>query len=434
MADNDAGERPTFESFWKEDKQKGKDTQIAFVNNPIPNQGSSPPPPKDNTNVPGSHDASLDKAQIRRAQVRKAQIQHRQRKAEYINKLEEDVAQYRDLITRAERHSQFLSRENEHFKERLRQASVGQAASRATEWSQQQAQQLQQQHQRLQQQQFQLQQQPLQQEPLQQHPFIAPEQDSGATRTQLEAQNLQEITASNTNAEPKELFGDIDIGALTVTLSMDETLGTPCFNISPASSSPGSYSVPSPSGGSEVDPNQLTPLQEQMAVNFILALEHVCWDHFTEEHLEEVDDMLEGAQGHTLMASAYCMSQAPESVYGELDQFNTQPENPPTLRWPGQGIDLSTLHGLAFSLNNSDTEITPVQAWFELAKRYPATLLVNPHILTSLKREFKPIMRCVYYGAVMERSAFEAAATRVLGSLGSVPNTTGGLGTAPVIL
>jgi hypothetical protein len=41
MADNDAGERPTFESFWKEDKQKGKDTQIAFVNNPIPNQGSS---------------------------------------------------------------------------------------------------------------------------------------------------------------------------------------------------------------------------------------------------------------------------------------------------------------------------------------------------------------------------------------------------------
>jgi hypothetical protein len=129
------------------------------------------------------------------------------------------------------------------------------------------------------------------------------------------------------------------------------------------------------------------------------------------------EEMLEGALGHTLMASAYCMAQAPQSIFSELDNFNTQPERPPTLQWAGQGINLATLHGLALSLTNPDVEITPVQAWFDLASRFPPTLLLNPNILVSLKREFKKIVRCVFYGAVMDREYYEIAVQRVLGSM-----------------
>ena len=68
-----------------------------------------------------------------------------------------------------------------------------------------------------------------------------------------------------TDAQP-ELFSGIDVDDLTVTLSMDEKMGTPCFQISSQSASGSSAG-----GSSAVGPVQLTPAQEQRAINFILA-------------------------------------------------------------------------------------------------------------------------------------------------------------------
>ena len=45
------------------------------------------------------------------------------------------------------------------------------------------------------------------------------------------------------------------------------------------------------------------------------------------------------------------------------------------------------LYGLAASLNPGDKELTPVQAWFELASRYHTNLLLSPRVLEGLKRE-----------------------------------------------
>ncbi|KAI9167034.1 hypothetical protein HJFPF1_03153 [Paramyrothecium foliicola] len=424
MADPEA-DRPTFETFWKEGKQKTRDTQIAFINTPVPKQESTSP--KESSDASPDQSNTLDKAQLRRAQVRRAQIQHRQRKAEYINKLEEDVAHYREIINRAERQSQFLSKENDFFKEKLRQTVSSHAVSRATAWSHQQAEQQQQQQQH----------QPQPVLPPTPHMSIPLKPDPEFLTQQFEAQALHDTPGKPSTESNNELFGDIDVGALNITLSVDDVLGTPCFNVSSASPGASSYGATSPAESEAGISNQLTPAQEQMAVNFILAgfvtwmvfdfdsrLEHVCWDHFTEEHTIDVEKELEGAFGHTLMASAYCMAQAPESVFSEIEHLSTQPESSPKLQWTGEGISLKTLHGLALSITNADVEITPVQAWFELARRYPVSLLVDPHIMASLKRQLKSVVRCVYYGAVMDRDAFEVAVDRVLGSVSTVAGPT----------
>lgn len=216
--------------------------------------------PKDSSDASTDPNACVDKAQVRRAQVRKAQIQHRQRKAEYIRKLEEDVAQYRELITRAEHQSQLLSKENEAFKEKLRQAGASHVVSQATQWTVQQPHQ----------QEDSLMQQQGQQPPLATQPSFTSETDPEHMRMQFEAQNLEENAGAAIPQPTGELFGNIDLEALTVTLSVDETLGTPCFNVSSASSGSSSFSAAS-SAGSEPDIHQLSPAQEQMAVNFILA-------------------------------------------------------------------------------------------------------------------------------------------------------------------
>ncbi|KFG87436.1 hypothetical protein MANI_109635, partial [Metarhizium anisopliae] len=87
----------------------------------------------------------------------------------------------------------------------------------------------------------------------------------------------------------------------------------------------------------------------------------------------------------------------------------------PSFQWGASGITLESLHGLAASLNPGDLEITPVQAWFELASRYPVEVLLGGAVLDTLQREFNGVVRCVMYGAVIERLAFESIIARVLG-------------------
>ena len=127
------------------------------------------------------------------------------------------------------------------------------------------------------------------------------------------------------------------------------------------------------------------------------------------------------------MASSFAMSSAPESFYMDRktlqDKFTQQPS--PSFEWQGTGISLDSLYGLAQSLNIGDKELTPVQAWFELASRYGADMVLSQPVLVALKTELRDVVKCLYFGAVMEREAFESVVSRVLGP--PPPSTVGGV-------
>ncbi|KAM3513815.1 hypothetical protein MY11210_002540 [Beauveria gryllotalpidicola] len=344
-----------------------------------------------------NQDAALNKNQIRRAQVRRAQIQHRQRKANYVKQLEMDISQLRELITQAQHDTAALKRENNDIVAVLGQngipsppglshgtASPGAAtvlspdAQQPTDYtSSQQQQQQQQQH----------------NTPA--YPLI----DDSTTELNL----------------PGSLAMDEE---LIVTLSPNKLMGTPTLSINPSSASSSFYDEPVSADWSQGQ-IQLTPTQELTVINFILALEHVCWDHFWLGDCHNHSTQTEKAKGHTLMASSYLMASAPESVYDERAALASRfRSSPAALQWPAAAaaVTLDSLHGLAQSLNPGGVdEVAPVQAWFELAARYPVDTLLQPAVLDALKREFKGVVRCVAFGAAMERGAFESIVMRVLG-------------------
>lgn len=72
-----------------------------------------------------SSKAAQDKAQLRRAQVRKAQIQHRQRKANYVKQLEQDVAGLRDAITTEQQEVEMLRVENDTIRSHVHHTMGG---------------------------------------------------------------------------------------------------------------------------------------------------------------------------------------------------------------------------------------------------------------------------------------------------------------------
>jgi hypothetical protein len=127
------------------------------------------------------------------------------------------------------------------------------------------------------------------------------------------------------------------------------------------------------------------------------------------------------------MTTAHFMASAPETIYNDREAAFAQPHKtvshtssnsaspPAPLQWQGPSVSLESLHGLAQSLNPGDKEITPVQAWFELASQYPVDVLLEPNTMEQFKREFKGVVRCNGFGAAMERVAYESVVSRVLG-------------------
>ena len=156
----------------------------------------------------------------------------------------------------------------------------------------------------------------------------------------------------------------------------------------------------------------------RVSANSLCRLEHICWDHFWLGDFHHHSYTTEDEKHHTLMASAYCMASAPESVYADRNVFKSQLDpKKHSLSWQGgAGIDLQSLHGLAKTLIPSDKEVAPVQVWFELASRYDVQRMTDPRNLEALKRELKGVVKCVVIGAAMERAAFESVVTRVLGA------------------
>ncbi|OAR01841.1 hypothetical protein LLEC1_07929 [Akanthomyces lecanii] len=327
---------------------------------------------------PENQDA-LTKNQVRRAQVRRAQIQHRQRKANYVKQLEMDISQLRELITQAQHDTTALKSENDDILAVLGQHGIPSP------------------------------------------PGLSYGSASPSAATVLsDAQNTdysQQNTPSYPVIDNAESLAPSNLGLdenLIVTLSSNKLMGTPAFSISPNSASSSYYSGPVSADWSQGQ-IQLTPTQELTVINFILTLEHVCWDHFWLGDCHNHSAQIEEEKGHTLMASSYVMANAPESVYTDRDAFTSRFRSSPTLQWPSPSVTLDSLHGLARSLNPGVDEVAPVQAWFELAGRYPVDVLLRPATLEALKREFKGVVRCVVFGAAMERVAFESIIFRVLG-------------------
>ncbi len=138
-----------------------------------------------------------------------------------------------------------------------------------------------------------------------------------------------------------------------------------------------------------------------------------------------------------MMATSLVLREAPGAVFAAMQGptkgmkgvvTNTDPDDAEATRqhlttyqategiaWQAPDITLNTLFNLAASLNPmSDLELSPVQALFELLARYPLSVLLHPGVLEDVKREMVGVVRCLNFGAVMEREAFESVVQRVV--------------------
>ncbi|CAI4214034.1 unnamed protein product [Parascedosporium putredinis] len=279
------------------------------------------------------------KAQARRAQVRKAQVEHRQRKTNYVKKLELDAANLRDAIADAEADVAALRRENVVMQGRLEALSLGRVPV---------------------------------DKPLPALP------DTGTLGLGFSGSLPAGITST-------ALLGD----AVSATLVVDEVMRKPCYRI--VSDPHGSWATP-PAHDFGALP-LLSPAQEVQAINFILA---------------------------TFAGTISTSTTSPPTA-------TTPSPNPPTPSSPqffvvvlcvlvatpsksvaGPALTLRNLHGLASSLPVDDKDLTPVQAWFELAGRYPAASFMLPEVVEALKREFVGVVKCFEFGATIERGAFDS--------------------------
>ncbi|KAL2134892.1 hypothetical protein VTI74DRAFT_10527 [Chaetomium olivicolor] len=417
MADPADQERPSFTAFWKKSKEALGAKKIRFVEDKhcIGSGSEAVACHAAPTGVP------QDKAKHRRAQVRKAQVQHRQRKANYVKQLEADVAEIREMIEAAERETQALLSENKAMRAKLQQAI-----------------------------------------------------SKNSTPLTLD----QGVSLLKGIPEPPQISREVEARAqeeeLTMSFGFDEAMGAPTYYVSSMPSSINSSEPLSPENPDDL-PN-LTPSQTQAAINFILALEHLCRDHFHPSHYHPPyagpPPPLIGphSHGHTLMATSLALRNAPDHIFQAATRtrlfpgstvsvrpsclpststttaplittttplisstnpattaavdfdhpdFPNTPENVTRLSWKTSSLTLRSLHGLARSLNPDDAlELTPVQAWFELARRFGVERLMAAGVLDTLKRELVGVVKCPHFGASMERAAFESVVGRVLGGGG----------------
>ncbi|KAF4498082.1 alanine racemase [Fusarium agapanthi] len=403
-----ADERPSFTEFLNKTKQKVAGTPCEGPDCPTPQRRgrksrgsvgmSSESPENSSETSPQKSRKSLtatEKAKLRRTQVRRAQIQHRQRKAEYQKQLELDITHFRELIALTEFESEQLKKDNDSIKELLtnKGATIPRCKSGTCSIR-----------------------------PRLTKEVVAGDNDAWVDDTLGVKLRAEDPTFQEYDQDGREIFADINVDDIIVTLKKDESMETPAFSIRSNESSSNATSSPPP-----LPDLNLTPDEEQKAVNFILSLEHICWDHFfvgdfpSHSHLSNDEP-----KGHCLMASSLCMANAPLDVFGDRKLVSSasschnrrslglDPYVPPVhLEWPSPRISLSSLYGLAQSLNPGDLEITPVQAWFELASRFDKSLLLER--LDLLGTELVGVSKCLEFGAVMEKGAFESVVARVYG-------------------
>ncbi|KAK7755203.1 hypothetical protein SLS62_002708 [Diatrype stigma] len=407
--------------------------------------------------------AASTKAQARRAQVRKAQIQHRQRKANYTKQLEMDIAKLREGIARVEGEGTALRCENDAIRQRLVLAGVA---------------------------------------PLLLPPPTATTATNTAVPTAVVTASTGRATGTGagattttitTTTSPSSSSGNNTHYTVSLGLSESNSPAYQVYRTTSATPPSGSGSVPAAAGegfpgssSSAAAPNpapiitglsdeggghhnsggggddgsssgggqgffSLTETQTDYAINFILALEHVCWDHFHPSyfapHAHGADETAE-ENGHMLMASAIALQSAPASVFEHMDvvQAHVQQQQQQQQQQKqhqqstasnffsraahrrvgagagagaasGASLTLENLRCLAAALNPPDVELTPVQAWFEIARERGAAVALDGALMDAVRRELALHVRCMHYGAVMPREAFDDVVGRVVGGL-----------------
>ncbi|KAI0447730.1 hypothetical protein F4803DRAFT_497278 [Xylaria telfairii] len=412
-------DRPSFTRFWKRSKDKQATQSLTFVSSKL-GQPSASGGNEDQT-VPSAE----AKAKERRQQVRKAQRQHRQRKANYTKQLEMDITKLRDDIANAELEVESLRGQNGAIRSQL--AGGGDQVVL----------------------------------PMAIDPPLPP-------------------SAMDNMMDPA--FSTLLAPRYTVSIDMSDYLGTPAYQVRRASSSvPDSSSsktttsprtietlggtTPASTVGTTEDVAALeaTLSEEQIdrAINFILALEHCCWNHIDKSCFEhhshqcvqpqqpaekppcphgqagkaltaggEEKDAEDNAalNGHTLMATALALQSAPVDVFSRMNDLQQQPTTTTTpttttgsssapLEWQSRTLTLTNLRRLARSLNPSDTELAPVQAWFEVVSIYGVAVATDAAVLRGVSRELAGQVHCVEFGAAVQRDVFEGALERVIGFL-----------------
>ncbi|RYP01618.1 hypothetical protein DL766_006732 [Monosporascus sp. MC13-8B] len=433
-------ERPSFKRFWKRVKQTASGDNLKFIpSGPQQQQqetqrsavlgGGS----KDDGEDGGDNRTATAKAQARRAQVRKAQVQHRQRKANYTKQLEMDAVRLRDEIARAEGERAALRGENDAIRRRLAMAGV--TVPPALQQSQ-----------------------PQSATTTVGLPADAPGKASSPA-------DLISGSASTMSASPSSVQYIVNLDMSEMNSPAYQVYRTPTPSASGGGGPAGTSNDPGPAATGD-DGFDLTDAQTDYAINFILALEHVCWDHFHPSYFSYANyDEAADESTHMLMASALALRSAPASVFDQMTEVREhlqanpsravyppsssshphsqaqtqhqhqhkhhqqeqqkQPPPPPPIPSPiswqqppgpaAAGLSLGSLRRLAEALNPPDVELAPVQAWFEIARACGPAAVRDAALMDFLKRELARVVRCVHFGAAIPRHAFNDVVGRVTG-------------------
>ena len=113
----------------------------------------------------------------------------------------------------------------------------------------------------------------------------------------------------------------------------------------------------------------------EIAIDFVLALEHPCMPHIPFPADPPTDD----PAMHMMMASTPLVARAPDSP-----KLNST--------WATSGSIIKELLNLASSIN-LEGEITPVEAWHRL-HQHPDFWRLNRNDIENLKRELSTAVRC----------------------------------------
>ncbi|KAK7969554.1 hypothetical protein PG996_002005 [Apiospora saccharicola] len=457
--DNGDSSRPSFAKFWKRSKAKlGQRRNITFVSaNPGALNGEPAGQAPNNTLLhdEGVGKAEARRAQVRRAQVRRAQIQHRQRKANYAKELEMDIVRLRGDIERCKTDCWTLAGENQGMRQQLTAGPRPQL--------------------------------PLDSGHVDHHPVVP-----GVGYMPIATQPGDDEVPSSLLPQPPQDYGE-DAGAAAATaaatwaplspfhiepgymahLDVAGSLGSPAFQVTRMTAADqedsarfaGALGPPGLPFGEDEDGRSLAAKfsgeETDKAINFILALEHVCWSHFKAASFQLPDGGqpssplplassscmgdagTDPCHGHALMVSAMALQQAPDPIFQRLENqavlaapvfspaasSSSSSHGPPPPRadtnngsssvaWRTTSLTLESLHDLASTLNLPDLELAPVQAWFEIIREYGsgAVLGDDGRVLEQLTAELRGLVKCLSFGAVIEREAFDSVLYRVLGN------------------
>ncbi|KAL8996662.1 MAG: hypothetical protein Q9169_003886 [Polycauliona sp. 2 TL-2023] len=134
----------------------------------------------------------------------------------------------------------------------------------------------------------------------------------------------------------------------------------------------------------------------EVAIDFVLALEHVCMGHIPHPAAPPSDE----PNNHALLMSTALVARGPRPP-----QLNSS--------WSADGSMIKGLLNLASAINLQG-EITPVEAWHRL-RQYPGFSRLNKWAFENIKARLSAAVECREFGAVIDEEVFLFTLGNVLG-------------------